>query len=318
MYCDRQSLLSAVSAVFIRIFGPKREYTTVKNTNRLIKRQRRKHKKKYKVAFFWRTLIEMRRQTAGGMDFYTINPRAESKKHIIYIHGGGYIKQIMFMQWRLCCALARKLDCAVSVPIYPLAPENTYKKAFASMELMYKALLRNTDPADITISGDSAGGGFSVGFCMYLRDRGLPLPGNLVLISPWLDMTCSNPKMEKIDRTDVMTDIVGIRMVADLWAGDEDKRCPYLSPVYGDMKDIPPIYVFIGSNDILYPDSVNFYKKALEAGSPVELYDYKWQYHDFVLARFKEGRDAFSKISDIVSGKHSSKDPQPQYGKKSL
>ena len=117
------------------------------------------------------------------------NETDDTEYNIIYIHGGAYVNEIMLPHILFCDKLAKKANACVFAPIYPLAPNHTYKQTYEIVEKLYTHLLTLNKP--IAIMGDSSGGGFSAAFAEYLAVKNMPQPKNLVLISPWLDVSMS-------------------------------------------------------------------------------------------------------------------------------
>ena len=108
---------------------------------------------------------------------------------VIYLHGGAYVNEIMIPHISFCDRLAKKVSGTVFAPLYPLAPNHTYDETYDILEKLYRHLLELDKP--ITIMGDSSGGGLSAAFAQYLAANDLPQPENLILISPWVDVSMS-------------------------------------------------------------------------------------------------------------------------------
>ena len=104
---------------------------------------------------------------------------------VFYIHGGAYIAGVTRTYHNLAGRLAKELNAAVYLPRYPFAPEAPFPAAVNRMIEGYRFLLdEGHDPANIVISGDSAGGGLSLALLLAIRDQGLPTPRCGVLFSP--------------------------------------------------------------------------------------------------------------------------------------
>src|SRR5690606_14602752 len=110
-----------------------------------------------------------------------------------YLHGGAFCFEITPYHWRLIAEMAERLDARVTVPVYPLAPEHTFREIFAPVMALYRELLRTTPADSIVFMGDSAGANMAVVLTMMAAEAGLPAPGRHVLISPGLDMSLANP-----------------------------------------------------------------------------------------------------------------------------
>jgi acetyl esterase/lipase len=158
------------------------------------------------------------------------------------------------------------------LPEYRLAPEHPFPAALDDATAAYRALLEEVDgdASRIVLGGDSAGGGLSVAMCVALRDAGEPLPRALVLLSPWLDMTCTSPSWDSRFEGDPVLDH-SLRDAAERYLDGADSRDPLCSPLFADLSGLPPVLVLVGTHEILYDDAVSFAEAATEQGVEVEL-----------------------------------------------
>jgi acetyl esterase/lipase len=128
----------------------------------------------------------------AGKPIFTISPRnGQTRKHLLYLHGGAYVYEIMGMQWRMLARFLDEADATVMVPLYPLTPEYKCEQIFQFVLGVYHMLQNDGKP--IVVIGDSSGGGMALSLSQQLRDAGATQPTKLVLVSPWLDVTCSDP-----------------------------------------------------------------------------------------------------------------------------
>ncbi len=147
--------------------------------------------------------------------FWTISPKDnKSEKVILYLHGGAYINNIIKFQWNMIEEIARKTNSKIIIPDYPLSPESTYSDVYLFIESIYSYLLVHTKSENIIFLGDSAGGGLSLGLAQKLQKEKKNGPSQIILISPWLDVTMSDPEVQKIDPLDKVLSIKGL-----IWAG---------------------------------------------------------------------------------------------------
>ena len=135
---------------------------------------------------------------------------------------------------------------------------------------VYRKLLERFDASQLVFMGDSAGGGLALGLAGKIRDEDLPIPAQLVLISPWLDIESDNPDMADYDDIDMMLDVPGTQSGGIEYVGAsnlENLDNPYASPLLlDDLDDLPPAIMFIGTYEILYPDAILFNEKAATQG----------------------------------------------------
>ncbi len=151
----------------------------------------------------------------NGSNVFTLTPKQKgSNKHILYLHGGAYVGGFVKVHWNFLAYLLQHLQCSITAPDYPLAPKYTYKEAFEVVATTYKSLLESVHPDNLILMGDSAGGGFALALAQKMRNETVPTPSQLILLSPWLDITLTNPEIAKIDPADPFMGM-GIRQIAD-------------------------------------------------------------------------------------------------------
>lgn len=224
---------------------------------------------------------------AQGWPVIELAPKAGTPRHhIIYLHGGSYIDQMNVHQWHIIGKLIEATGAGVSVPLYPLAPEHDCAPAFDLVLAVYRRALTQYSASQIILCGDSAGAGLALGAAVALQDAGLPEPGRVILFSPWLDITLSDPSARAIEQRDVMLNIDMLQEVGKWWAGDRDPRHPTLSPLYADMSGMPPIDIYQGVDDILLADARSFARRAQREGAAVALHEFPGAFHDFMAATF--------------------------------
>jgi acetyl esterase/lipase len=218
---------------------------------------------------------------------YTLRlKRRASDWHIVYTHGGGYVSPIAKPHWDGIEALMRSTGATVTVPMYPHAPEHHYKDAYRQLRQIYETLLLQVVPERIILCGDSAGGGLALGQALFYRDQGLVLPGHIVLFSPWLDATVSNPDARALELNDIMLRANVLREEGRWWADPDDPHTPLVSPIFGDLRNLPPIQVYIGTNDMFLPDARKLRELVSAAGGRIDLHETPGGFHVFMQATF--------------------------------
>lgn len=236
-----------------------------------------------------------------GMDCYTLKGSDQpTDRHIFYLHGGSYIMDMNMKHWRFCTKLAKELNCTVTIPLYPLAPNFTYALAFDKVLSSYKKIMNEESSKNLILMGDSAGGGFALALAELLQEKKLPQPQKIILISPWLDLTCSNPKIEEVKDLDPMLGVLGLIESGKTWAGNKDRNHYLLSPINGKLIGLAPITLIVGTHDILYPDAKHFNDLMVEANLPISYYEYPEMFHVFPLSSGPESKDAFTKIERAI------------------
>lgn len=239
------------------------------------------------------------RSTFQGRDVFTVTPRAAgSPWQVLYLHGGGYVDELLPVHWEIILQLVRHLGATVTVPLYPLAPEHDHRVGNDHVAAFYRDLVERVDPARLVLMGDSAGGGMALVQAMRARDAGLPLPARVVLFAPWVNVVPVNPQIAAIEPRDPVLAVPGGSLAGLWWAGADDPRDPDISPLFGDLAGLPPIDIFQGTADILWPDSLLVAERIREFGGVVNLYEYDDAIHVFVAATFTpEARAAYAQIA---------------------
>jgi acetyl esterase/lipase len=180
--------------------------------------------------------------------------RGGDGSHLLYTHGGAYVNPLIAPHWQILDRATRGTGVTVSIPLYRLAPEGTVDAAYRLLQQLYCRLADEAGGSGITLAGDSAGGGLALGQALAYRDADLPQPRQIVLFSPWVDVTMSHPAVPAVQPEDHMLDADLLTAFARLWAGGADLLDPGLSPLHADLTDLPPVHVFQGGRDIFAPD----------------------------------------------------------------
>jgi epsilon-lactone hydrolase len=253
---------------------------------------------------------EIQEEQVLGQVVYTLTPKrpapgpgtpesGEPAWHIVYTHGGGFVHPLQKAHWYIIAALVDATGATVTVPVYPLAPEHQYQKTFCELEQVYRGLLERVTPDRIILCGDSAGGNLALSQALYYRERGLPLPGHLILLSPWLDVTMSNPEAKAVESRDLVLRVATLQQWGRWWAGSADPRTPILSPIFGDLRGLPPIQIYIGSDDVLLPDARKLRGLVAAAGGRIQLAETPAGFHAFMGAAFTpEAKRVFRQIAE--------------------
>lgn len=228
-------------------------------------------------------------------------PAVPSRWHLIYLHGGGYCGEMIDVHWEIVLNLIRYTGATVTVPCYPLAPEHTHQEGHAWVERVYRQLLDRVPPQRLVLMGDSAGGGMCLAQAMRYRDAGLPLPARLILFAPWVNVEPTNPDIVNVEPRDPVLARPGGVLAGQWWAGADGTAHPQVSPLNGDVHGLPPVDLYTGTADILWPDIRLMAEKIADAGGPVRLIEYPDAIHVYVGAAFTpEARDTYRRIAETL------------------
>ena len=232
------------------------------------------------------------------VDNYNVYHIGDNKKDkvIIYLHGGAYISPGEYYHYRFIENISRICNIDIYDLDYPLLPKHTYKDAYDILEKLYDLL----KDKEVIIMGDSAGGGFTLGFTMYLKKLKKKLPSKLVVISPWVDISMSNPDIAKYEKTDYMTSTYGLIECGKMWKDSLDSKDYRVSPMYGELKGLPDILMFGGTNELLYPDLVKFNMMLLMNKVNVKFIQGYKLGHIYPLYPTKVGVKAVNQIKEFI------------------
>ena len=240
---------------------------------------------------------------------------------ILFLHGGAYMANITKGHWNLIEQLLIKTKGTIIVPDYPLAPYSNYLETYDFLDKLYLKILGKYKDKKIVLMGDSAGGGLALGFVQKLRDERINnekinndrinnkenkklskvLPDYIILFSPWLDISMSNPDIKSIEKKDLLLTIKGLKSAAEKYAVDIDIKDFMVSPIYGDFKGLCKIAIFTGTNDILNPDARKLKNKLEQQNIDFYYFEYPEMFHDWVIiTRLKESKDAIEKVCEIL------------------
>ncbi len=241
--------------------------------------------------------------SAGGVPCEWLStPASRTDEVLLYLHGGGFVlgwETHRDIAWRL----AEAAQMRVLLVDYRLAPENPFPAALEDATQCYRWLLdQGIDPGHIAIGGDSAGGGLSLSTMVNLKNLGLPLPHSCVLLSPWVDLTLSGDTLLLNAEVDPMLSKTILGRMAGAYLGNRDPRAPLASPLFADLRDLPPSLIQVGGNEVLLSDAQRIHDKLRAAGVSVQLEEWPKMPHIFQVfaARIPEGKAAITKLGSFL------------------
>ena len=224
---------------------------------------------------------------------------------ILYLHGGGWILGSPLSHRGLNSTIAKATGIKILSIDYRLAPEHPFPTPLEDCVNAYKWLLANGFKNDhIIIAGDSAGGNLTLTTLIKLRDQGIDLPAGAICLSPATDLTLGDDSYFKNGETDPILADIGIFWWMVVYFAGEDPHNPYISPLFADLKGIPPILIQVSSCEMLYSDATRFVDKAKKAGVNAILQSWDDMIHVFQGTRYEllpEAKDAISKIADFTN-----------------
>ncbi len=248
--------------------------------------------------------IEIKEENVNGINSEWIIPDgANSKNVILYVHGGGYVSGSCNDHRGFVSKFAKICGVTTFQFEYSLAPEHPFPDGLNDSVAVYKWLLdKGFKPSNIVIAGESAGGGLALAILLALKEQNISMPAAAVAISPWTDLTCSSDSYKTKNKVSVAPMNSWI-VFSKYYTGDNPPNLPLISPLFGDLQGLPPIFINSGEDDELFEDGEKFYLKAKKAGVDITFRAGKGMVHCYPLLApfFKEATEAMQEICDFIN-----------------
>jgi triacylglycerol lipase len=135
----------------------------------------------------------------------------------------------------------------------------------------------------VSVLGDSAGGTLALASVEYLVANNQAVPASMVLLSPWLDVSDTNPNIAYVHDPILPPLGSGAQNIGKVWAGNLPENNYEVSPLYGSLKGLPPTYVYSGSLDEVSPDVLVLEQEAVAQGAPISFALVNGEIHDWIL-----------------------------------
>lgn len=229
---------------------------------------------------------------------------ADPNKVVLLLHGGGFTAGSMTSHQRLAADLSTTCGARVLVPDYRLGPEHPYPAGLDDCVTVYRWLLdEGYKPGRIAIAGDSAGGGLTISTAMRLKEDGLDQPAALVALSPWVNLACDGETMDSKAKDDPVTSRDHLLRAAKDYLNDHDPKDPMVSPIYGDLRGLPPLLIQVGSREVLLDDSRKLAVRAKADDVDVTLEEWPGLFHVWHMMSdwLTDGRRALGGIGAFVN-----------------
>ncbi len=233
-------------------------------------------------------------------------PDARADAAVLYLHGGGYVIGSPRSHRHLAAAIGAAARARVLLPDYRLAPEHPFPAAVDDAVAAYRWLLdRAIAPARIVIAGDSAGGGLTVATLLALREAGVALPAGGVCISPWVDLTCGGASYRSRADADPIVKRESVGQMATAYLAGKDAKTPLASPLFADLRGLPPLLIHVGDDEVLLDDAVELADRARKAGVEATLDVWSRMVHvwHWFFPMLDEGPAAIDRIGEFVTAR---------------
>lgn len=245
--------------------------------------------------------VEMREEDVSGMQVFILANSFEGdlsgKKKVLLVHGGAFVNQLTTDHLWFAAHIAKATGAVVYLPAYPIANESSsYRSTYPPMFDLYRFVSEKSGPGNFFVLGDSAGAGLAIGLCQLVsQTEGLEQPANLILISPW-----ANVSIQPWD---------GLEGAADAWAGDGSQKAWQVSPIYGSMGGLRRVTIYNGEADGLADSIEMLYHQLRGNNVDCQLISMRNAVHDYAyLLPRDEAIKTFNLICSSITGRLSPQD----------
>lgn len=239
-----------------------------------------------------------------GMAAVRAQPKSsEPSGTVLYFHGGGYCVGGWETHRGLITHLAVAADATIYAPNYRLAPEHPHPAALEDGLRAYRWMLAQGIASErIALAGDSAGGGLALATAIAIRDEGVPAPASIALISPWVDLRGDTPSMTTNRSLDPMLRPTWSRECAASYLNGRDPSDPACSPLFADHRDLPPMLIHVGTDELIFDDATRLAERARDAGVDVTLHVFDRMWHEFQIhaGAMNESDEAVAELGEFL------------------
>jgi phosphinothricin tripeptide acetyl hydrolase len=242
--------------------------------------------------------------SAGGVPAeWLIPPGISTDRVALYLHGGSYVAGSINSHRSLAANIAVASKARALTIDYRLAPEHPHPAAVEDGVTAYRWLISShVDPRHLVVAGDSAGGGLTVALLLSLRDGNLPLPAAGVCLSPLTDLAFTGESWKSKAKVDLILYAYKELEFARMYLGGIEPQAPLASPLYADLKGLPPLLVQVGTDEILLSDSRRLVDRARQAGVDAIIDEWEKMQHvwQFAASFVPESRRAVERIGEFI------------------
>lgn len=246
--------------------------------------------------------VDITSRTVDGWTVFDVAPRTGGNPaRAVFLHGGCYVFEIDPLHWRFVAQLVRETGVTITVPIMPLAPSGQASVVVDRVAHIAQSLIAEFGAANVSLIGDSSGGGMALAAAMELRDRKHEPLRAIVLSAPWLDISGTDPMLAVIAPSDPWLAVPGTKAAGVLYRAELPESDWRVSPIHGDLNDLGPITVFTGTRDIVHADALRLRERAAEQGIPLDFHVGEGMIHNYPILPVPEGTAARAVIAAAIS-----------------
>lgn len=261
--------------------------------------------------------VNVRPVDAGGVGAeWVLAPEADPGRRLMYLHGGGFYAGSPLSARMITASLSRSSGAAVLALDYRLMPESRRMDAVSDCREGYRWMIANGPggkaPANHAfVGGDSAGGNLALMVSAWTRDAGERKPDGVIAFAPSTDSTLEGPSFRNNIASDALLGPalgpfarlpVTLKVLIALAAGRINPRDPVVSPLFGDLADLPPTLLQVSDCEMLYDDACRYANKAVSHGSPAQIQVWPGMVHVFQMFGHivPEANEALEKAAHFI------------------
>jgi monoterpene epsilon-lactone hydrolase len=237
---------------------------------------------------------------------------SRSDRAVLYLHGGAYALGSARAGVGLAAEVARRCGSRAYSVDYRLAPEHPHPAGVEDCVAAYRGLLDSGFEAErIVVVGESAGGGLVAATLVAAKSADLPQPAGAALMSPWADLTLSDPMLKVKAEVDPALSADGLRRRRDEYV--EESGAEAASPVFADLTGVAPMLIQAGSHEVLSGDALQLARRAVECDVRVDLQVWPGVPHVFqgFAAALDEGVEALDSLGRFLGERLAFSDAKP-------
>ncbi|WP_107837990.1 alpha/beta hydrolase fold domain-containing protein [Metasolibacillus meyeri] len=261
--------------------------------------EERRNEPTYELDEKFRVKHQITKNEWDGMLYYVLNENIDARKTIVYFHGGAYINDPLIFHWRYLVKLAERTQFRIIVPIYPKLPHFTHETLYEQLHTFYDMLCEKYEQPFIFM-GDSAGGSIALAFAQDVMLQQKRCAEQVMLFSPWLDVSGEDPRYTEIEKIDPMLGLAGAQMLGKLWANTRDISHHLVSPLHGPLQNIGRITLFVGTGEMLLVDAHLLLEKAKKEGVDLIYFEYPKMNHVFPVFPIPEAKKVWKQLLPIL------------------
>jgi len=293
----RQSLTYYITLLIIKIKGLKKSFSEAPID---FKKIRKEDVHFPKGKFFKQNKIRNFKVLDSLITEIGLNQNSDNL--LIFIHGGAFISGPAKHHWDSVKIIAKQTNHKIWMCDYPKSPENKISKISENIDSIYNVALEQFQPNKISLIGDSVGGTLITSLTQRLILKDIKLPKKIILVTPVMDASMSNPEIEKVDSIDPMLSKIGVLSAKKMCAENNDLKNVMISPLFGSFDKFPNTILFLAENDIFYPDQKLAIKKFINDKINLELIEGKNMPHIWpFLPVMKEAKISLNKIIRTIN-----------------